>query len=248
MLKRKGIAFYPNKALIRKLLLVGQREREGKRPAPVYKKGVYIISPSIESKQYKIGLSRNAFNRINQGYSLCFSQKEQYRLIAFVEVNAGVRNRNLRIFERGLLKELKLSKNNLNQIEFNSKEWIARVDKHSLMRDLVSWLNKSDDWIRIYTFSERVMEDEKIHSTWKCTQRQETRKLTLSSIEPSSRRSRSCPTDRERFDRLNLSRSEPATRKTVVRQRRERKTISQLIREQNQMATDPLAEAIRRSR
>lgn len=247
MATRKGVAFYPNKKLIRKLLLVGQREREGKRPAPVFKKGVYIVSPSIDSKQYKIGLSRNAYNRINQGYSLCFSQKEQYRLIAFVEVNAGVRNTTLRTFERGLLGQLKLSKDHVNEIEFNSKEWIARANKTSLMRDLIRYLNKSDDWIRMYTFAERVMSDETIRSTWKCTSQRRGRKLTLSMTQP-GRRSQPCSIDRERFARLSLTQTEPVVRKTVARDARERRSISQLIRAQNQTATDPLAEAISRSR
>ncbi len=250
-----GMGFHANFGVLRKLLRAGYRTktrtRKGVRKeykASYYKAGVYIISHSYDQPKFKIGMASNSYQRLRNGYNLCFSEHKSFRVHYFVEVPGPEKKR--REFEEIALSRFRVDDQKQTILnDFQSREWILKENKDQLLRNLVEVLNNSLVWSNIYSFSEQG---------YKCVPRSDD-PVTEDDLKPSIKERTKCDDDVARAKRNKENeqaetkreneelRAAEAERKATIRAAYAKYKNAQAIRRRQNQFGDPLARAIRES-
>ena len=240
-----GMSFHANFKLIRTLLREGYRRKSNGRCAPVYKAGIYIISHSYDQPKYKVGMGGSSYSRLRNGYNLCFSENKSFRLHYFVEVPGTTKDRKK--FEMIALSRFRLNdQSRVIMNEFWSNEWILKPNKTKLKENLVSVLNNSTDWARVYTFSE---------DGYRCLDRVApngvTRLIAFDDLDPTLNERADCKWDRDRRKRQKRCEVEESKeeKKTLVKQYKARaKTLKEAREMYSDSEDEPVMDIVARQR
>lgn len=221
-----GMPFHSKYPLIRNLLREGYRQRANGSSAAVYKSGVYIISQFPKEPKYKIGMAGNSYSRLRNGYNLCFSEHKSFRLHYFVEVPGTAKQR--KTFETIALSRFRLDdQQQIIPNTFQSNEWVLKNDKAELDRNFLEVLNNSDDWARVYSFSQ---------TGYKCVDRVNAgvrRQLLPADLNPAIDERANCKVDIERKKRNKPHRKAELKRESD--ERRRAKERNRKIKKANEM-------------